>query len=232
MTMSAETPAIPGLGWTSQQLGGALGILGVVLFIAGIFVQGESPSLSDSPEEIRAWFVDNGQQYLIGDFIISIGIVFGLVPFFVTLSRVLGRLEGDSSFWPQLVLLGGFLFVVAGAAASTFTGALAVGADQIADDSAVMALMNGSFYGFSAPGFVLALFFFSTAMSILRTHAFATWVAWLCLLLTVVGVLSGLAAIEDSQEDGIFSFLGLITIIGLGIVMLALGFSLMTKKSA
>jgi hypothetical protein len=229
MAVSAQTPAIPGLGWTERQLGGVLGILGVILFIVGVIVQGDTPMVSDSPEEIRTWFVDNGEQFLIGDFIVSLAIIFGLVPFFIAIRREFARLEGESSLWPQLGQIGGFLFVVVGAAASMFQGALAVGAEQITDDSAIMALMNASFYGFSAPGFVLSLFFISSAMSIMRTKAFAAWLAWLCLALTVVAVLSGLAAIEDDQE-GIFSLLGFVTIIGFGIVTLVLSFGLLTRK--
>jgi hypothetical protein len=221
--------AVPGLGWTERQLGGVLGILGVVLFIIGVIVQGETPMVSDSPEEIRSWFIDNGEQYLIGDFIVSLAIVFGLVPFFIAIRREFARAEGESSLWPQLGQFGGFLFVVIGAAAAMFQGTLAVGADQITDDSAVMALMNASFYGFSAPGFVLSLFFLATAMSIMRTKAAAAWLAWLCLAMTVVAVLSGLAAIEDDDE-GIFSLLGFVTIIGFGIVTLVLSVGLLTRK--
>jgi hypothetical protein len=44
-----------------------------------------------------------------------------------------------------------------------------------------------------------------------------------------VAVLSGLAAIEDDQE-GIFSLLGFVTIIGFGIVTLVLSFGLLTRK--
>jgi hypothetical protein len=56
-----------------------------------------------------------------------------------------------------------------------------VGVDQITDDSAVMALMNGDFCSFGGVSMVLALFFVAAALSVLRTAAFATWLAWLSL---------------------------------------------------
>ncbi len=227
MAMSAQANTMPVLGLSTERLGGLLGILGVVCFVAGILIQGDVPMANDSADEIQAWFVDNGEQFLIGDFIISIGVVFGLIPFFIALRNTFS----EAPFWGQLALFSGVIFALVGAAASIFMGALAVGADQITDDSAVMALMNAGFYGFTAPGFVLGLFFISTAMAIKQTGLFAGALAWLCLALGVVGVLSGLAGIED-DPNGVFSILGMVTLIGLGVVTLAIGWSMLMRKEA
>jgi len=227
MAMGAQANTMPIFGLSSERLGGLLGILGVVCFVVGILVQGDVPRIDDPAEEIHAWFIDNGEQYLIGDFIIALGVVFGLVPFFIALRTALAA----APFWSLLALVGGLFFALVGAAASSFPGALAVGAEQIEDDSAVMALMNAGFYGFTAPGLVLGLFFVSTAMAIKQTGVFALALAWLCLALSVVGILSGFAAVEGDPR-GVFSLLGLVALIGLGVVTLALGWSMLMRKDA
>jgi hypothetical protein len=100
-----------------------------------------------------------------------------------------------------------------------------VGVDQITDDSAVMALMNGDFCSFGGVSMVLALFFVAAALSVLRTAAFATWLAWLSLALAVVSVV-GTASPLDHDPDGILSLLSFVTFIGFGVVILVFGGSM------
>ena len=57
--MSMERP-IPGVGLSWQQLGGVAGIVGVVLFVIGIVIQGDAPMLNDPVEDVQAWYGDNG----------------------------------------------------------------------------------------------------------------------------------------------------------------------------
>jgi hypothetical protein len=230
MTMRSESQAIPGVTWSWTQLGGLAGVIGVVLFVIGIFMQGDVPQVNDSAEEVRNWFDENGQRYLVADYLIGIAVIFGLLPFLVTLRNFFARAEGVMSFWPQLAFLGGIFFLVFGGTASTFKGTLAVGVDQITDDSAVMALMSADFYSFGGVSIVLALFFVATAVSILRTAAFATWLAWLSLALAIVGVV-GAASPLEGDPDGILSLLSFVTFIGFGVVILVLGGSLFMRKA-
>jgi len=61
MAMSASSMSVvPGLNLSARQLGGLCGVLGVVLFVVGIIYQGETPLVSDPPQEVRPWFVENG----------------------------------------------------------------------------------------------------------------------------------------------------------------------------
>src|SRR6266480_5940834 len=112
MTMRSESQAIPGVAWTWTQLGGLAGVVGVVLFVIGILMQGDVPGVNDSAEEVRTWFDDNGQRYLVADYLIGIAVIFGLLPFLVTLRNFLARAEGAMSFWPQLAFLGGIFFLI------------------------------------------------------------------------------------------------------------------------
>ncbi|HLF75914.1 MAG TPA: hypothetical protein VJB57_00345 [Dehalococcoidia bacterium] len=229
MTAHMRDSALPGLNLSWQRLGGLLGILGVVLFVIGAVMEGDVPIYTDDAATIRDWFADNGDQFLLADFIIGIGVVFCLVPFFVVLRSVMAKAEGESSLWPQVGLLGAILFVVTGGMASIFTGALAVSAEAISDDGAIVALATMAFYGFNAPGFVLALFFIALGLGIIRSNAFAAPVGWLCLALTVTGILSGLASM-DGDPEGAFALLGLVTTLGLGVVVLITGGSLLMRK--
>lgn len=80
MALTSMERPIPGVAWTWRQLGGLLGIIGVVLFVVGGLVQGDVPTTKDSISEVKAWFVDNGEQYIIGDYLIGLGVVFGVLP--------------------------------------------------------------------------------------------------------------------------------------------------------
>jgi hypothetical protein len=93
-----------------------------------------------------------------------------------------------------------------------------------------MALMSADFYSFGGVSIVLALFFVATAVSILRTAAFATWLAWLSLALAIVGVV-GAASPLEGDPDGILSLLSFVTFIGFGVVILVLGGSLFMRKA-
>jgi hypothetical protein len=192
-------------------------------------MEGDVPLYTDDAESIRTWFVDKGDQFLLADFIIGIGVVFGLVPFFVVLRSVMSKAEGEASLWPQIGFLGAILFVIIGGVASMFMGTLAVGAEAISDDGAIVALATASFYGFNAPGFVLALFFVALGVGIIRTGAFGAPIGWLCLALFVTGILSGLASV-DGDPEGVFAILGMVTTLGLGVVVLLTGGSLLMRK--
>lgn len=59
------------------RLGGILGIGFIILFFVGGFaLQGESPSYDDPITEVREYFTEDGDQYLIGDYILGLGFVF------------------------------------------------------------------------------------------------------------------------------------------------------------
>lgn len=228
MTMRSEAQLVPGLAGT--QLGGLAGIVGVVLFVIGVLLSGDAPTIEDSADEIRDWFDANGQQFLVGDFLIALGIVFGLIPFFATLRNVMGQAEGSDSIWHQLGLISGIVWLLVGAAASMFGGALAVAGGQIKDDGAVLALAYASYFGFAGISLVIGLFFLATGIGILRTSLFMRGVGWLCLALAVVSVVAGAGPIEGDPE-GVLAWLGLVSTLGLGVVILVLGAALYLRKA-
>jgi hypothetical protein len=213
MATRIDSRPLPGLDLSWPRLGGVFGILGVVLFVIGAVMEGDLPVYTQDPATISAWFEENGDRFLLADFIIALGVLFGLVPFFAVLRLVTGRAAGEASAWPAIMLLGGLLFVIVGAIGSVFNGTLALGGEFMEDDAAVAALATLAYCAFSSPGLVVVLFFIGLTMVILRTGVFAAPIAWLCLALSVTGLLSGLATV-DGDPEGLFSIMGQVTTLG------------------
>jgi hypothetical protein len=113
------------------RIGGLLGIGFVVLFlIGGIALQGETPTYDDPIDEIRAYWEDEGDTYLLGDYLIGLAFLFGWIPLIVSLRALLGRAEGGPQLWSRVAFVGGVITLVFGAIAGLADGALAFGAEK------------------------------------------------------------------------------------------------------
>ena len=192
------------------RIGGAFGIGFVILFIAGIVAQGDIPMRGDSIEEVRAYFQDDGDMYLVGDYLTGIAIVFLFLPYLVTLRWVLGSGEGWPPIWSWLTVVGGVTMVALGGAGSMTFGTLALSADNPEiDDSSVRLLMEMNSYAFTLFSFGMALFVGSASLVILRTGVIWRWLAGLGLLAALLLVI-GAAWPIDGDEEGAIAILGFI----------------------
>jgi hypothetical protein len=192
------------------RIGGAFGIGFVILFIAGIVAQGDIPMRGDSIEEVRAYFQDDGDMYLVGDYLTGIAIVFLFLPYLVTLRWVLGSGEGWPPIWSWLTVVGGVTMVALGGAGSMTFGTLALSADNPEiDDSSVRLLMEMNSYAFTLFAFGMALFVGSASLVILRTGVIWRWLAGLGLLAALLLVI-GAAWPIDGDEEGAIAILGFI----------------------
>lgn len=208
------------------RLGGAAGIIYVVLFIVGILIQGDTPMPNKTANEIRDYFVDNDTAYMIGDFIIGIAFIFFLMPFASALRSFLGRAEGPAAMWSRLTFAGALLFTAAGAATSGTFGALAYDKAQFADDNLLKLIVDGNYYTFTiiAP-FVLTLMVLPASLVILRTNVLWPLLGWFGIVVSVALVISALAILNDDPTSalglvGIFAFLSAgIWIIATGVGM-------------
>jgi hypothetical protein len=194
------------------RVGGALGIGFVVLFlIGGIFLTGDTPQRDDSIEDIRKFFADDGEMYLVGDYMTGIAFVFFFLPYLVTLRWVLGSGEGWPPIWSWLTVIGGLSLVVIGGANSVFFGALAIseGNPEIIDGASVRLLMEMSAYAFTGFSFTMGLFVASASLVVLRTGVLWRWLAALGFLAAVLLVV-GAAWPIDGDEEGALAILGFI----------------------
>ena len=218
------------------RVGGFFGIGFIILFIIGPFIlTGETPSRSDSVEEIRKYFQDDGEMYLVGDYIAGIAFVLFFLPYLVTLRWVLGSGEGWPPIWSWLTVIGGLSMVVIGGASSVFLGTLAINADfsEQIDDSSVRLLMEMSTYSFTGFGFTMALFLGSASFVILRTGVLWRWLAALGLIAALLLVI-GAAWPIDGDEEGAIAIFGLIGSIGgaLFVLVSSIGMIMMKEEPA
>jgi len=184
------------------RLGGVFGIAFAILFIVGIFVQGDTPMRDDSIQDIRAYFSDDGDLYLVGDYITGIAFVFFFLPYVVTLRWVLGSGEGWPPIWSWLTVVGGVSIVA--------LGALAISADNTEiDDSSVRLLTEMNTYFFTLFSVGMALFVGSASLGVLRAGVLWRWLAALGLLAAVLLII-GAAWTIDGDEEGALAILGFI----------------------
>ena len=204
------------------RVGGAFGIGYTVLFAIGGFVlQGDSPSRDDSIEKIRTYFTDDGQVYLVGDYLIAIAFILMFLPYLVTLRWVLGSREGWPPIWSWLTVIGGVATAIMGGVAGTFWGALAIGVAENpdVDDSVIRTLMELDSYAFNVIAFPAALFVAAASVVVLRTGVLWRWLGALGLISAVL-ILIGAAWPIDGDEEGAVAIPGFIGFIGVSLWIL------------
>jgi hypothetical protein len=212
-----------------QQVAGAAGILFVVCFVAGLLVQGDVPTYDEGGEAIAAWFADNGDQYLAGDFIVGLGFILFYVPFLIGVTTRLRAAEGDPPFWSRVALVGGIFFPLAGLAGGISHVGLALLEGDVSPEVAAMA-SAASFHGLGAAGAVAAILMGAASVVILRTGAFWKWLGWLGGLLAACAVV-GSAAIVENDPEGVFALIGFIGFIGLGVWIIAASVALLQPRA-
>ena len=201
-----------GLSRQWWRVGGIFGIGFVILFlIGGIFLTGDTPQRDDSIEDIRKFFADDGEMYLVGDYMTGIAFVFFFLPYLVTLRWVLGSGEGWPPIWSWLTVIGGVSMLLIGGTSAVFFGALAIseGNPDVIDDASVRLLMEMSTYAFTGFSLTMGLFVASASLVVLRTGVLWRWLAALGFLAAVFLVV-GSAWPIDGDEEGALAILGFI----------------------
>jgi hypothetical protein len=196
--------------------GGIFGILFVVLFFVGPFgLTGDTPTRTDSIEEIRAYFEDDGDLYRIGDYLGGLAFVLFFIPYLVILRWVLGAGEGTPPIFSWLAMFGGFAVVVIGGTASVFFGALAIAADDAEiyaqlDDSSIRLAMEMNAYAFTGFLFTLGLFVGAASIVVLKSGVLWRWLAGLGLLAALLLIVGAAWPIEGDDEGtlAIIGFIG------------------------
>lgn len=194
------------------RIGGAAGILWAILFIVGaIVLSGDTPSRDDSVAEVREFFSEDGDTYLLGDYLLGLGFVLGFIPFFVVLASLVAVGEGWPSILSRLIIVTGTVTTVIGAVAGIFWGALALGVAENAevDDSSIRTLMELDVYAFATLGLAIGIFALACGLGVWFTGV--VW-RWLGILGIVAGLLSiiGAAWTIDGDEEGFIAIIGFI----------------------
>lgn len=231
MATAATEQPIPGVTLDWRQIGGLAGILGVVLFAIGVLLLGDIPTTNDSVAETRSWYEDNGQRFLVGDYLMGLAIVIFFLPFFVVLREVLGEAEGGAQLWSRLAFLSGVFFVIYAAAGAVASGVLAMNIEAIENDGTVRALQLADFYAYGGISLTFVPLAVAASLIALRTGFVWTWAGWLGLLIAVLGVI-GAAARIDGDPDGVLAIIEIISVIGFGVFVLVLSAAMLRSRGA
>jgi hypothetical protein len=209
------------------QIAGIAGILFVISFIVGAAVSGEAPMHGDDAETITEWFADNGEQYLIGDFINGLGFILFYFPFLVGLYARLRAAEAEPAMFSRVALIGGIILPLAGLTGGVFLASLALLEGAVSDEVAVMAVA-ASFHAFSAVSAISAIIMGAAAIVIVRTGVFWAWLGWLGAALAIAAII-GSYTVVDGDPEGVFGVISIIAFIGFGVWILAASAALLMQ---
>ncbi len=210
------------------RLGGLSGILFLILFIVGASFQGESPGYNDPVDEIRAFWVDDGDSYLLGDFVIGLGFILFFFPFVSALTGLLGVAEGGARMWSRIAFAGAILFLALAGAAGIAWTTLAFGdfAENASDETIELLMgLDVASWHFTSAG--LAIMTLPAAMAMLQTRVLPIWLAVLTLLEGILATIAPLAILAENPED---SVLGFLPFMGAAIWVLATSIVLIMRK--
>ena len=213
------------------KLGGAAGILFVVLFIIGIILQGNNLMPDDPAGDIRGYYAAHHDKYLAGDYIIGTAFVFFLLPFASALRSFLGLAEGENGVWSWLVFAGALLTTAVGGATAWTQAALAYSSADFTDDNILKTLNNANYYTFTSIfPLAMALMILFASIVILRTRALWPWLGYFGLVETLVLLLTRFA-VFSTDPNGVFGVIGFISFIGLGIWIIAASIGLWLRDA-
>jgi len=215
------------------RVGGVFGILFVIMFIVGISIQGEAPTFDEPVDEIRDWFADNGEQYLVGDYLITLGFIFFFLPFLASLRGLLASAEGGPAVWSRVAFAGGLIFLIFGAVASLFWGTLAYsfGVVEEGEEGTIKTLMYLDQVGFTGAFMAVIPLVLGASLVTLRTGVLWRWLPLLGLVAIVFVVIFG-ANNLSSDSEGALGGIGFIGLTGFAIWILLVSINMILKREA
>ena len=231
MSVRSAGETAEGLWANWWRMGGVAGILFLALFIVGIIVEGDLPAFDEPVEKAQAWLTDNGQQYLAGDYLIGLAFVLFFLPFLSSLRGVLASAEGGAAVWSRVAFTGGLLFLIMGATASVFLGALAFsfGVVEEGDEATIRTLQYLDFYAFTGAFLALTPFFLASSLVIWQTGVLWRWLALLGIPVAVLAAISS-AAYFESDPEGTLAGIGFIAGPLAGIWVLLVSVAMILKR--
>jgi hypothetical protein len=198
------------------RVGGILGIGWIILFIVGGFIiQGDAPSRDDSIEEIREYWTEDGETYLLGDYLIALGFTVFFLPYLIILRRVLGSVAGWPELLARIALFGGVIAIIWGGVAGFFWGTLALSTadNPEIDDSALRLMMEIDVYAFAGLVFPLSIFLGAAGLSIALSGVMWRWLGIVAVIAAALGLVSGAWPI-DGDEEGALASVGIAAFLG------------------
>jgi len=171
---------------SSPRLAPLTGIVFVVLlFLAFVVVEGDTPDLDDSAQKITSFYHDDQGKHIAAIVLVSLSTLF-LGVFTVSLREFL-REPGGGDFWPNVALLGGTACVAGLLVAAGVHTALIDGGDKNISPDAMVALNAidaDDFFAFALPLGIMMLG--AGAATLKAGAALPKWMGWAAIVLFVV----------------------------------------------
>src|SRR5260370_32344932 len=176
---SVNSPTTSGGATAWWRLGGALGLAWFVLFfIGGVILHGTPLPYDETIQRAREYFQNNAQAYLVGDYIVRLGFVFGFLPFVAALQSRLGVTESHPRILSRLIFGAGLATFVVGDASKFFLNAVALaGGSPEISDSTLRTLLYLDSVSIATIGAPAPLTVFSASWLIGTRRALWRWVA-------------------------------------------------------
>jgi len=215
------------------RVGGAAGILFLIMFIVGIALTGDAPTLDESTDEIRDWYTDNGDQFLVGNYIFGLAFAFFFFPFLAGLQSLLASAEGGPRMWSKVAFAGGLAFFVFGGVASLFWATLAYsfGVVEQGDDVPIKTMMYLDQVGTATFPLPLIALVLGTSLVSLRSGVLWRWLSLLALVVAVFVVING-ANTLSSDTDGALGGIGFIAFPAFALWVLLTSINMILKREA
>lgn len=169
-----------------ERRGILMGVVAVVLTVAGFVVAGSSPDFLDDPQKIADYYADDSGKVMAAAYIGLLGTA-ALIWFLGELRARLFAAEGGGGRLTGIAFGGGLvaasMFLLVDTA--NFAGAIRADEDGKIDPGVAATLYDVSGLTIAAGAFALAVLVFATAAIALRTAVLPRWLAWLSVLIGV-----------------------------------------------
>lgn len=228
--MQSQRQGLWGFLNNPRRVAGVFGIVFIVLLlIGGPLLQGQTPTVNDDAQTIRAYWENDGDRYLAGDFLFGIAVVLFFLPFVVALYSVLAPADRSGGMWARMMLVGALVAVVLGGAGAAAAAGLALDGAAGLDDGTLRFATRVAASSLGGLGFGFALMLIAAAIVIAQSGVLWRWLAGLAVLAAVANLVGGLW-LPAGDPDGAFQVLGFLGVMGTQLWVLAVSIQLLLLR--
>lgn len=189
-------------GVRSNQIGGIAGaVFAIGIIVFSLALVGDSPVLTDSTDDIREYFDDNGDRILISYWLTALLFIGAFLTFTASLRTAL-RSSAEDELWGTVTLSAAVVTTAVVAGGMFAWGAMALNGTEDYSDSTVQLLMNvDSLIYASVVPVGLAVFLAAGSILAFRRGALWTWLGWLGLLAAASLTVGSLWVLDGDPES-------------------------------
>lgn len=150
-----------------------------------------SPSASDTPQQIGAYFNSHRQLAMLQGYLVDGVAGVALIAFVAALRGVFERVDDETGPLPRILFGAGIAAGAVSLLQGLFTQVLADRVAAMGDAGAIRALYDLNTEGDTYKLLALGVFFGAAAILILRTRALPTWLGWVAAVLAPLLIVAG-----------------------------------------